>query len=255
MVNNNVPIDGEISFTRLNTEFEERKKYVVLIECGAFSPITNMHLRIMEDAKNSMEENGYQVMGGFMSPVHPRYGKKTLAPPKDRYVMVELALESSTWISATSWEINQNDWTATAQLLNMFSKHINNVLYPGNHPHIEVRLVCGSDIIYTFDKLNPDGSPIWTNEDLEIILGKHGLVCIEREKFYGSYIIEINPMIKKHKDHVQFVTPHTMNTISSTNIRKLIREKKSIKYLVPDSVERYIRDHRLNELPEWNLSN
>lgn len=251
MVSNNTPTLDEISFEKLSKQFIPNKKYVILLECGAYSPPTNMHLRILEDAKNSLEEFGYQVMGGFMSPVHHKYNKKTLAPSQHRLNMVKLASETSEWINYSSWELSQPDWTPTAQVLELFSKHVNEILYPGNHPHIEVRLVCGSDVIYTFDKFNTDGSPVWTKEDQEIILGKHGLVCIERDKYHGSSMIETNPLLNKYIEKIHFITLNTMNTVSSTCICKLLREGKSIKYLVPDEVEKYIYDNNLNELPEW----
>lgn len=245
MVNNDIPTASEIPFDRLDTRFIKGKKYIVLLECGAFSPLTNMHLRILEDAKNSLENNGYQVMGGFMSPVHPDYKKKTLAPSHHRYNMVALALLSSTWVNSSNWEINQKCWTPTVKVLELFFRHINNEIYKGEHPIIEVRLLCGSDLICTFD------SPTWSQIDQETILEKYGLVCVARENYNALYQIEKNRILKKYISQIYLVTPSVCIAISSTLIRKLLSDKMSIRYLVPDTVEKYIYDNRLNELSEW----
>ena len=38
-------------------------KKVVLLACGSFNPITNMHLRMFEIAKDALHKNGnYQVL-------------------------------------------------------------------------------------------------------------------------------------------------------------------------------------------------
>ena len=44
-------------------------KKVVLLACGSFNPITNMHLRMFEIAKDALHKNGnYQVwVGSFGS--------------------------------------------------------------------------------------------------------------------------------------------------------------------------------------------
>jgi nicotinic acid mononucleotide adenylyltransferase len=54
-----------------------------------------------------------QVVGGFICPVHPAYGKKGLAPAEDRIEMVKRALNTSDWISCEEWETKQNEWTRT----------------------------------------------------------------------------------------------------------------------------------------------
>ena len=40
------------------------------------------------------------------------------------------------------------------------------------------------------------------------------------------------------------------NSISSSRIRAMVREGKSIRYLVPDAVERFILQNRLYSEPE-----
>ena len=64
---------------------------VVIVSCGSFSPPTLLHLRIFEDAKVHLQSTGkYTVVGGYLSPVHAAYGKKSLADMHHRINMAEV---------------------------------------------------------------------------------------------------------------------------------------------------------------------
>merc|ERR1712038_2063257 len=91
---------------------------VVLLCCGSFNPITNMHLRMFEIARDSLHKTGrYKVIGGIISPVSDGYGKKELLPAKHRCAMVEHALQSNDWIRLDSWESEQPTWSETEKIL------------------------------------------------------------------------------------------------------------------------------------------
>ena len=53
---------------------------IALVACGSFNPITYMHLRMMERAKDHVLKNmnGTQLVGGYLSPVSDGYGKPGL---------------------------------------------------------------------------------------------------------------------------------------------------------------------------------
>uniref|UniRef100_A0A2I3GUW7 Nicotinamide nucleotide adenylyltransferase 1 n=1 Tax=Nomascus leucogenys TaxID=61853 RepID=A0A2I3GUW7_NOMLE len=66
------------------------KTEVVLLACGSFNPITNMHLRLFELAKDYMNGTGrYTVVKGIISPVGDAYKKKGLIPAYHRVIMKE----------------------------------------------------------------------------------------------------------------------------------------------------------------------
>ncbi|KAJ3586665.1 hypothetical protein NHX12_013061 [Muraenolepis orangiensis] len=93
---------------------------VVLIACGSFNPITNMHLRMFELARDHLEDTGkYQVVKGIISPVGDGYKKKGLIEASHRVAMAELAVPSdnSKWIWVDSWESQQPDWVETAKVV------------------------------------------------------------------------------------------------------------------------------------------
>ncbi|KAM7064420.1 nicotinamide/nicotinic acid mononucleotide adenylyltransferase 3 isoform 4-T6 [Molossus nigricans] len=97
---------------------------VVLLACGSFNPITNMHLRLFEVARDHLHQTGmYQVIGGIISPVSDNYRKKDLAPAHHRVAMVRLALQTSDWIRADPWESEQAQWMETVKVLRTLAAH------------------------------------------------------------------------------------------------------------------------------------
>ncbi|XP_054905517.1 nicotinamide/nicotinic acid mononucleotide adenylyltransferase 1 isoform X3 [Poeciliopsis prolifica] len=91
---------------------------VVLLACGSFNPITNMHLRMFELARDHLEDTGqYSVIKGIISPVGDAYKKKGLIEASHRVEMARLATESSEWITVDSWESQQSDWVETAEVI------------------------------------------------------------------------------------------------------------------------------------------
>lgn len=137
-------------------------------------------------AKDHMEDQGYEILGGYFSPVSDGYGKKgdrlTLAPfsftglakAADRVSMIDLALEDSEWIMCDTWEARKSDWyvkililhlsheprTETIKSLDHFNDEVNSAL---GHPFgkVGVKLICGSDLL---DSFNTPG--LWADEDV-----------------------------------------------------------------------------------------
>lgn len=71
--------------TRADTR-PEPKEEAVLVACGSFNPVTLLHLRIFEDAKNYLQvrEKRFSIRQGLLSPVHDSYPKKGLVPSHHR---------------------------------------------------------------------------------------------------------------------------------------------------------------------------
>lgn len=73
---------------RLRKISDPSKTPLVLVACGSFSPITNMHLRMFEMAADHVKQNmaaEFEVIGGYLSPVSDRYNKAGLASAAHRY--------------------------------------------------------------------------------------------------------------------------------------------------------------------------
>jgi len=217
----------------------DTKPKVVLIACGSFNPITNMHLRLFEMAKDYFEGLGYEVLGGYVSPVSDGYGKKGLQPADHRKEMCKLAVTSSDWIMVDDWEVSFSNWTTTIQVLDYFSQTVNKAV-PSSKQKINTVLVCGSDLL---DSFNTPG--LWAAQDIRDILNKHGIACVSREGTSPESIVWDNDLLYASKEHIHLLRQYIPNDISSTRIRRAISRGMSVKYLVPEPVIDYIIKHKL----------
>ena len=144
------------------------KKPLVLVACGSFSPITFMHLRLFEMAKDKLQEE-FDVIAGYISPVHDSYGKKGLINSVHRLEMCSRAVESSEWLLVDDWEIKQEEWQRTALVLKHFANNLASL-------DCKIMLLAGADLVYSF--ITPN---LWLFEDIQYILQQLGIVVIERK--------------------------------------------------------------------------
>lgn len=89
-----------------------------------------------------LEQPGYEVIGGIISPVHDSYKKPDLVNGLHRCAMVKISLQTSDWIRLSDWECNeQTDWTRTRTSL-----QYHQVSYY-NHP-ISIENVANENFIF-----------------------------------------------------------------------------------------------------------
>ncbi len=94
---------------------------VCLVACGSFNPPTIMHMRLLEQCRDQLTQEGFEVTGGILSPVGDGYKKKGLLPAQHRVNMCEAAASESTWIKCDSWEAKQEQHILTRVVLERFS--------------------------------------------------------------------------------------------------------------------------------------
>eukprot|EP01099_Mayorella_cantabrigiensis_P004821 TRINITY_DN3693_c0_g1_i1.p1 TRINITY_DN3693_c0_g1~~TRINITY_DN3693_c0_g1_i1.p1 ORF type:complete len:221 (+),score=37.36 TRINITY_DN3693_c0_g1_i1:78-740(+) len=209
---------------------------IALIACGSFSPVTYLHLRVLEMARDHLMKNNVgQVVTGILSPVSDGYKKTDLAPAPHRVEMLKLAVASSDWLEVDSWESENPEFTPTAIAFRHFSK----VLEERYGEPVKLFFVCGSDLFMTFSDLK-----VWDPDHVVELFG-HGIIVIERTGYDSLPTLKNTPLLAPFEKNVQFVQQLIANEISSTSIRKCIRAGLSIKYLTADSVIDYIRKHKL----------
>lgn len=249
------------------------KTDVVLLACGSFNPITNMHLRLFELAKDHMNGTGrYRVVKGIISPVSDAYRKKGLISAHHRVIMAELATKTSTWVEVDTWESLQKEWTETVKVLRHHQEKLEagSGAQPLDSPVQErpgrkrkwtdqkqdfsrkkpqgpkpqggptVKLLCGADVLESFGVPN-----LWKSEDIAQIAGHYGLVCITRAGSDAHKFIYDSDVLWRHRSNIHLVPDWVTNDISSTKVRQALRRGQSIRYLVPDLVQEYIEQHSL----------
>lgn len=74
---------------------------------------------------------GYKIYGGLISPTHDAYKKKDLAPSLHRCAMIEQALVALPWVKISDWEVKQDGWTRTKQVLQYHQVNIYSLVPTG----------------------------------------------------------------------------------------------------------------------------
>ncbi|KAA1470376.1 Nucleotidylyl transferase [Dentipellis sp. KUC8613] len=220
------------------------KTPIVLVACGSFSPVTYLHLRMFEMAVDYARQNtDFEVVGGYMSPVSDQYKKPGLLSARHRVNMCTLGVNEHSfgWLMVDPWEAFQ-DYQRTAVVLDHFEYEINTVLGgvhtpSGEHRHVHVMLLAGSDLISTMSEPG-----VWSEPDLDHILGKYGTFIVERA---GSDMDQATEALARWRHNIFFVPQLIQNDVSSTKVRLFLRRGLSIRYLLPASVVSYIEDHGL----------
>ncbi|RWS10883.1 hypothetical protein B4U79_04328 [Dinothrombium tinctorium] len=227
-------------------------KPIVLISCGSFNPITVMHLNMFQVAKHFLESEcrtKYRVLRGIISPVNDRYSfKKTLIPAEHRIEMIKLALNTSSdndWIRVDDFEAKQEQWMRTLDVLKHFEREIKSGdlladLPNVNKSEVDLRIICGADLIETFSVPN-----LWKDEDIRELISNYGYVILPREGSNHEKYIEEHHILSQYKDNIIILNCWEKNDVSSTRVREAVKKGDSIKGLVEDVVEEYIKQHRL----------
>ena len=181
---------------------------------GSFNPIHVGHLIIAQTMLNSA---GLKEVWFVVSPHNPLKKSKSLIHEFDRFDLVERAIEENNRFRASDVEFHlpKPNYTATT-LAYLLEKH----------PEHHFRPIIGEDNLRNF--------PRWKNH--ETILEDFGLLVYPRPGVTNSPL--------KGHPNVQYVEAPLLN-ISATYIRRLIKEAKPIRYLVPDRVVQLIEQRKL----------
>lgn len=240
--------DYQFPTHRLATTLRDDTKYpLVVVACGSFSPVTYLHLRMFEMALDAIsEQTRFEVIGGFYSPVSDNYKKQGLAPAHHRVRMCELACErTSSWLMVDAWELLQLKYTRTALVLDHFNEEINIKrggirTTSGEARGVKIMLLAGGDLIESMGE--PD---VWADQDLHHILGRYGCLIVERTGLDVRSFLLSHDIMYEHRRNVLVIKQLIYNDILSTKIRLFIRRGMLVQYLLPNSVIRYIQEHKL----------
>nr|XP_009862493.1 nicotinamide/nicotinic acid mononucleotide adenylyltransferase 3-like [Ciona intestinalis] len=232
------------SMTQQNSKTMSQQE-VGFILCGAINPITNMHLKMFDLARDYFHKNtNFKVKFGGISPTADSYGKPELVNAKHRQNMIKLALQENSWVSLLDWESNLNKWTPTEKVLTHYKQ---------NEPkckELKLFLLCGADLMQSF--VTPG---LWKESDIRKIVNNFGLVVITRASYDPREFIKSSPLMQELSPKIHIVEECIENKLSSTKIRKAVLEGRSIKYLTPDVVIEYINEHGLYQKIEQSSFN
>lgn len=176
---------------------------------GSFNPIHIGHLIV---ASYVYEETPLDKVWFVLSPQNPFKDQKNLLNEHDRLHLANLAIEDDQRFRASDIEFTLSKPSYTVHTLMHLEEKF---------PLEKFSVIMGSD---SYQNL-----PHWKN--YEHIIENYPIIVYKRPGFE----------VEKIPDSKTMILEAPLLEISATRIRKMIREGKSIRYLVPDKVAEYIQ--------------
>lgn len=191
---------------------------------GTFNPIHNGHLIIAEEIREAFKLDRVLFIP---SGNPPHKSKKVVIDKEHRFNMVSEAIKGNVFFEISRIEVEREGYTYTIDTLKKLRKlQKNDVL---------LYYIVGADVLYDLAK--------W--KDYELVFKECEFIAALRPGFETE---EFEKHIEYLKDKYEAKIKKAyipLIDISSTEIRKRVKEGRSIKYLVPESVENYIKKNRL----------
>lgn len=187
---------------------------------GTFDPIHTGHLIVIENAINYMDLDKVIILPSS-NPPHKKHKKKTAT--NIRVEMVAEAIKDNDKIVLSTYESTDQTVRYTHETIRYFKKYF---------PEDDIFYILGEDSFLTIDT--------WKN--YEYILDENIIVFTRSNIEPDSDLVKKVEIIKKDNPNIFLINNLNIN-ISSTLIRGLVNDKKSIKYLVSDRVK-YIIEKR-----------
>jgi nicotinate-nucleotide adenylyltransferase len=181
---------------------------------GSFNPI---HIGHMIIANYFVEHTHLDEVWFIISPHNPLKKKSTLLDDRQRYYMVQLAVEDDGRFKASNIEFHLEQPSYTIHTLAALKE---------KYPDHAFSLLMGGDNLTTFHK--------WKNH--EEILTNYKILVYQRPGFEGGLLAQ----------HASVSIHHApLMEISSSYIRKEIKAQKEVSYFLPAKVFEYISEMNL----------
>lgn len=199
------------------------KKTKIGIMGGTFDPIHNGHLIIAEYSRITfdLEEIIFMPTG---IPAHKIDNK--IASINYRYEMTLLGINSNPHFSISPLEIQREGITYTIDTIKYLQS---------KNEYAELYFIMGSDSLYNIYK--------W--KDYKELLGLCKFIVAKRPNQDNNKLKEEIEELNNNYSSSIYILEAPLIDISSTIIRDRIKSNLSIKHLVPESVEQYIKKNKL----------
>ncbi len=179
---------------------------------GTFNPIHYGHLILGEQVCGQLGLNKVIFVPSHIS---PHKSGHNIISASHRFQMSELAVKGNPHFCVSDIEIKRKGKSYTVDTLKQIRQH---------YSAAELFFICGSDLVSEL--------PSWKNLDEILAMVK--------------FVLAKRPGFGKRLSGKSFLRINVAQVdISSSLIRSLVGERKSIRYLTPDSVVEYIDKHGL----------
>lgn len=190
---------------------------------GTLNPVHLGHLMIAEEA---LEQFNLDKVLFMPSGCPPHKDMAQIASNEHRKNMVELAVRGNDSFLFSDFEMKREGIIYTSDTLKLLKKE---------NPYAEYYFIMGADSLLYFDEWHMP----------EKILEYARIIVADRD-FSSTEVKRYIEMLKAKYTicSIEFIkTP--MICISSSDIRDKVKNGKSVRYLVGEDVENYIKEHKL----------
>lgn len=188
---------------------------------GTFDPIHIGHMILMENVINNLDLDKIYVLPNS-NPPHKLENKKTAL--NLRLKMVNETIKDNPKLEINDYDYRDNEIHYTFNTINCFKK---------TYPNDEFFFIMGEDSFLDIEK--------WKNYK-EIL--KENLIIFKRYSNKNFSLISKINQVRKYNKNIYLIDNIALD-ISSTLIRNLVKENKSIRYLVNDEVINIIKEEKL----------
>jgi len=188
---------------------------------GTFDPIHIGHMILMENVINNLDLDKIYVLPNS-NPPHKLENKKTAL--NLRLKMVNETIKDNPKLEINDYDYRDNEIHYTFNTINYFKK---------SYPNDEFFFIMGEDSFLDIEK--------WKN--YKEILNENLIIFKRYSNKNFSLISKIN-QVRKYNKNIYLIDNIALD-ISSTLIRNLVKENKSIRYLVNDEVINIIKEEKL----------
>jgi len=197
---------------------------------GTFNPIHYGHLAIAEEVRTKYNLDKVIFVPASLP---PHKDPTDLADAKKRSVMAYLATVSNPCFEVSTLEIDRGGKSYSVDTVRHFAEYFGD--------NVDLYFILGADML----------RDIATWKNIEELLKMCRFIAVSRpgydvQKIFNQHFLASDNfnLASELIDRI-FIEEMPMLDISATQIRRRVKEWKSIKYLVPEPVEQFIHNQQL----------
>lgn len=202
---------------------KEREFKRIGIMGGTFNPIHNGHLMIAENAREQFSLDRVLFIPTGHSPLKH---KQHVTDSVHRCAMVSMAISDNPWFTLDEIEVHSPETSYTFRTVEKLKQNYNSS---------ELFFILGADSLFDFES--------WRSPEL-ILKNCSILAAYRKHQRQEEFFQQIAYLNGKYPDKF-----HPLDTpdleVSSQEIRQRVQEGRTIRYLVPKTVETYIIENKL----------
>lgn len=197
---------------------------------GTFNPIHFGHLAVAEEIRTRLDLDKVIFIPTNLP---PHKDPEDLVDAKSRCLMVSLATVSNPCFEVSTFEADRSGKSYSIDTVRHYRRELGE--------DVRIYFIVGADMLMEISK--------WKN--IEELIRLCRFVAVPRpgfdvRKIFDQYFLSAEnlSMASSLLENIM-IEDMPLLDVSATAIRRRVKEWKSIKYLVPESVEQFIHNHKL----------